>query len=97
MGRKAKAKVKCFQRVTVTLPAVTVDNLSYVAERMALSRSALMGEILGEPAADLRVLVDSVPGADASEEEIRRARGASAELIRRRIREAMEEVQGLDS
>lgn len=49
------------KRITITLPTVTVRQITHVAHRCGVSRSTMMAAILEEPVADLFALVNAVP------------------------------------
>lgn len=83
-------------RTTFSLPAPLANSIAAVARRLRVSRSALVVQLLTEPLADLQQLVELVPpGADKLDgEQARRLRGASADLVARRVADAIREVGG---
>lgn len=73
-------------RVSFTLPAQVVKDLAFVSERLVVSRSSIIGDILGEPLSDLRSLLEQLP-ASPTEGDVLRLRGKSQELITQRLSE----------
>lgn len=67
-------------RLQVTLDTTVYDDLSYLAERLRVSRSALLSVLVGPVLADLRKLVEEVPE-EPTQEDVRRLRGRSVDLI----------------
>ena len=72
------------RRLTFTLPPDVVSDLDYISKRVSISRSSLLGNLIAEPAHDLRTLLESVPD-NPTDEDIIRARGASDVLIKERL------------
>lgn len=72
------------RRLTFTLPPDVVSDLDYISKRVSISRSSLLGNLIAEPAHDLRTLLESVPD-NPTDEDIIRARGASDALIKERL------------
>lgn len=83
-------------RTSLSLPNALARDLRDVAARLNISVSALVVQLLAEPMADLRQLLELVPedveSLDA--EQTRRLRGASADLIAKRVADAIREVGG---
>ncbi len=73
-------------RVSFTLPAQIVNDLAFISERVGVSRSSILADILGEPLADLRSLLEQVP-ASPSGGDVLRLRGKSEEIISHRLSE----------
>lgn len=78
-------------RCTFSLPVDTAKNLSFVAKRMGVSQSAVLANVLDEPLADLAALFRGLP-AKPTEADVLRLRGASVDVIRLRVREALDAV-----
>lgn len=74
---------KC-RKITFSVPPSFVDDLDYLAERLGVTRSALLVNITMAPLHDLRDMVSSVP-ANPTKSDILRAKGRSKELIDDRI------------
>jgi hypothetical protein len=81
MGQRVK-------KVSLSVPASVASDLTKVSQAMGVSRSALASELLGSVLTDLKVIMSSsgvglpaVPDGDT----VRRARGASLELIQGRV------------
>jgi hypothetical protein len=71
-------------RVSFTVPPSFHENLSYLAHRTGVSKSALLVEMLSTPLADMRALVETVPD-NPNPDDMVRARGKSNELVTRRV------------
>lgn len=71
-------------RMTFTLPPQLREDISYLAGRLGVTRSALVGQLMGESMADLRRLVEQIPD-NPSDVDIRRFRGSSEELVSQRV------------
>lgn len=72
-------------RVSFTIPAPIRKDLDYLADRLGVSKSALVSELLGVPLGDLRELMEMVPD-NPTAEDVVRARGKSNSLIAHRLR-----------
>ena len=72
------------RKITVSIPDYVVDDLDYVSGRISTTRSALLSNMLAEPAACLRALLEDLPE-NPTDADILRSRGASARLIDARI------------
>lgn len=72
------------KKITVSIPDYVVDDLDYVSNRISTTRSALLSNMLAEPAATLRSLLEDLPE-NPTDADILRSRGASARLIDARI------------
>lgn len=73
-------------RVSFTLPPQVVKDLAFVSEKLGVSRSAILADILGEPLADLRSLLEQVP-TQPTEGDVLRLRGKSEDIIAHRLSE----------
>lgn len=73
-------------RVTFTLPPSLVADLAFVSERVGVSRSAIVSDVLGQPLADLRRLLEAFPPSP-SPADVLRLRGDSEALIEARLSE----------
>lgn len=78
------------RKISVTLPPDLVADIDYVARRLGVSRSALMGQLLPDGISAIRGLLVGVPE-NPTPADIVRFRGESAEEIRRRV----EDLKGL--
>jgi len=72
------------KRVTVSIPIELADGLTYLARRMAVSKSALVAELLKE-VPELVEIVQGVPEQGATQKDVVRARGRSLELVEARV------------
>lgn len=72
------------RKITVSLPDFVVNDLDYVSHRISATRSALLTNMLTEPAATLRAMLEELP-VNPTEEDILRSRGSSARIIDERI------------
>lgn len=68
----------------MSLPPSLVDDLDYLVSRLGVSRSALVSELLGEAAAEMRRVVSLIPP-NPTPADLLRMRGESESLIRERI------------
>jgi len=92
MGHKVK-------KVSLSVPASVAADLAKVSQVMGVSRSALASELLGSVLTDLKVILRSStaplpPAADG--DTVRRARGASLELIQGRVSELQRQFDLLE-
>ena len=74
------------KRTTLTLSDDLYRDLTYLSQRMGVSRSALVSRLLDEPVTDLRGLVEQVPESP-SPDTLLRLRGQSEQLIDQRLAE----------
>lgn len=81
------------KRVSLSLPSSVVDDLDYVSERLGISRSGFLTQVLLQSdLASLRALLASIPESP-SEDDVKRFRGSSVDYIRERV-EALQKLQG---
>lgn len=75
------------RRVTVSLPPAALEQLDFVANRLGCSRSAFLSEMLLQSLPSIVEAVEYLPPGlqDATTDDIRRMRGASARLIGRQV------------
>lgn len=71
-------------RMSFTLPPQVRADLDYLADRLGVTKSALVAEMIGVPLRDLVSLVEMVPD-NPSADDVLRARGKSNELISKRL------------
>lgn len=76
-------------RCSFTLPRDLAVDIAWVAKRMGVSQSAMLAHILTEPISDIRSLLETIPDTEVQPGEARRFRGASADLVAKRIDEAL--------
>jgi hypothetical protein len=72
-------------RVSFTIPPQVRANLDHLSDRLGVSKSALITELLEGPLGDLRELMDLIPE-NPTPEDVLRARGKSNSLIAHRLR-----------
>lgn len=77
-------------KISVSLPQSLVSDLDYVANRMGVSRSAVLSQFLTEAASDARRVLELIPP-NPTPAELLRMRGQSEDLIRERL----DQVQGM--
>ena len=83
------------RKLSISVPAVLVEDLNYLSRRMKVSKSALIANLNVEPIHDMRMLLESVPE-NPTEEDLIRSRGASADLVKKRISNLSKLVDGDD-
>jgi hypothetical protein len=71
-----------FYRATFSLPAALAKDISHLAKRLGVSQSAMLAELLTEPVAAMREVIDTIPQVGVTPTDVKRARGKSAALIR---------------
>jgi hypothetical protein len=74
--------------VTVTLPLTLLADLDRVAQRMKVSRSSLLTELLAGGVAAMAEIVDTIPSVGATQADVMRAKGKSVALIQTAVKEA---------
>lgn len=74
-------------RVTVSMPDDLLSDLDYVAGRFGISRSGVVTGLLGQVLPSVREIAALLPPevSEATEADVKRFRGASAEIISRQI------------
>jgi hypothetical protein len=72
-------------RITCTVPPHIRSNLDYLSDRLGVTKSALLSELLDSSLSDLRELMEMIPDNPTTEDVIR-ARGKSNSLIAQRLR-----------
>jgi hypothetical protein len=85
MKRKKSGTV----RVSYSLPRSVADDVSYCAERLGVSRSALTAELLEYACGPLSELLRETPK-HPTPADVKRLRGASLDLVKTRVATAME-------
>lgn len=71
-------------KISVSLPTPLVADLDYLSKRMGVSRSALIGELMTDAAAEMRRLLQLVPP-NPTPSDVLRMRGQSEDVIRQRL------------
>lgn len=85
------------KRTSMTLPDQLVDDLDFIASKIAVTRSALVSEILTSSAADLRKVVEAI-FPDDEENSFRRRTGSEvARLIRTQLNVAKQNLSGANA
>lgn len=71
------------RRITASLPPSAVEQLDFVATRLGCSRSALLSELLSQSLPGMVQIVECLPdnSSAATQDDVRRLRGASARVI----------------
>lgn len=78
-------------RASFTFPAPLARDISRLAKRLGVSQSAMLTELLTEPIAAMCSIIDTLPTAGATEDDVRRAKGRSVALIK----EVVDQAQAL--
>ena len=78
-------------RLTISLPPDQYNDLAFISERMGISRSAVLTQMLGEGLAHARRLVACVPNSP-DDYTVSRYRGDSKEIIRGRLQTLMADL-----
>lgn len=71
-------------KISITIDPALLDDLDYVAGKLSISRSALIGTVLPDHVAAMRELAAKLP-INPTPEDVVRLRGMSAEVVRSRI------------
>ena len=85
-------------RTSMTLPDKLLDDLNYLSRRLGVSKSALISELLGDNLKDMRVVFETMPedSSKITAEQLKRFRGASAQVVKDRVKQAKELGMGDD-
>jgi len=84
-------------RCSFTLPRQLARDIADVARQLRVTQSALLAELLAEPMRRLTKLAALVPRPDeVTPEAVRRLRGASADLIRTAVQDAVAAANQVD-
>ena len=83
-----KAKTAKHVRMSVSVTPEFVQALTYVADRMQVSKSAALELFTGQALRDISTVLEATP--DFSPEGLRVYRGASEQVIEERLREFQE-------
>ena len=78
-------------RLTISLPPDQYHDLAYISQRMGISRSAVLTQMLGDGLAHARRLVACVPESP-DDYTVSRYRGDSKEIIRERLQTLMADL-----
>lgn len=79
------------KRVTVAMDSALLADLDHIADRMRISRSGLIQDLLSEGIGPLKALMDVIPESPTPQDLIR-MRGVSEDLIKERL-EALRKLQ----
>lgn len=81
------------KRVTISLPSDIADDLSYIASRLGISRSAFLAQLLTEAnLGKIRALLSTIPD-DPSDGDVKRFRGESRQFVEDRMSQ-LQSMQG---
>lgn len=83
-------------RATFSLPAKLAQDLNRLAKRMGVSQSSLLAELLTEPVELMCEIIDQIPSVGATPDDVKRAKGKSAALIRDAVQGALSMASALD-
>jgi hypothetical protein len=86
---------KNMERLSFSLPKSLARDLTYMAKRMGVSRSALVGQLLAE-VPSLAAVMRLLPESGATADDVVRARGASVALVNQRVAEFRGLIAGID-
>lgn len=81
------------QRASFSLPPDLIEDLNYLCRRLGITKSALVSQLMAVPLRDLRGMIEQVPE-NPTEQDALRFRGASRELIQKRIASAQRLAEG---
>ncbi|WP_447530566.1 hypothetical protein [Vreelandella sp. TE19] len=86
------------KRVSFTLPPEVVQHLNFISHRLGVSKSSVVGDMLGKGLSPLVELLRAMPDQNTapSDDVIRRVRGASSEQIRDQLNHLREVFDSLD-
>lgn len=80
-----------FRRCSFSIPRGTWEDLVYVSERMGITRSALVTEMLENSVSDMRTLLEMTPK-KPTPADVKRLRGASVDFVKAEFQEVMEKL-----
>ena len=86
------AKSNPAKRVTLTLPQTLVEAADYISQRLGVTRSALLAEVLSDTLTPLRSMLDAVPD-QTTPSDIKRLKGASVVYIKDQVTHALEQLR----
>lgn len=72
------------KRVSFTLDPAVVADLRYSSNRLGVSSSVLVSDLLSDPVRDMRRLLESVPESP-TERDVVRFRGESIDIVNKRL------------
>lgn len=81
--------------VSLSLPESLVADLNYLHRRLGISKSALVTVLMSDGVRSFRSMVEVLPD-NPSEQDIRRLRGESVNLITTQLRDIQSQVDTLD-
>lgn len=81
--------------VSLSLPESLVADLNYLHRRLGISKSALVSVLLSDGVRSFRALVEALPD-NPSDQDIRRFRGESVNLITTQLRDIQSQADYLD-
>jgi len=84
------------KRISVSLPGELVENLDALSARLGFTRSALVGQLLDVPVADILRMLGDIP-LEPTDGDLRRFRGESAEVLEATMRQVMAELEDFKS
>lgn len=84
------------KKVSLSLEASTVDDLDYVTNRMGISRSALVSQLLLEALPSVRQVIELIPDAPTAADVVR-YRGESKAIVQSRLESARRATDDLFS
>lgn len=74
------------RKVSLALDPALVSDLDYVSGRLGISRSALVGQLLGEAVSPMREIFEQIP-LSPTPADVVRFRGESAKVVEARLAE----------
>ena len=75
-------------RATFSLPAKLAQDINRLAKRMGVSQSALLAELLTDPITSMCDIIDQIPTAGATPDDVKRAKGKSLAVIKEVVQQA---------
>ena len=86
------------KRLSLSVPPEVASDLNFVHRRLNVSKSALVTTLLQDGLRDFRLLLESLPP-EPDDQDMKRFRGASAELITNRMASLRQDIldnKGID-
>ena len=80
------------KRITLSIPPELASDLNFVHRRLGISKSALVTTLLQDGLRNFRLLLESLPS-EPDDQDMKRFRGASAELILSQMKALQEDVE----
>jgi hypothetical protein len=83
-----RARSVPYYRATFSLPAQLAKDIARLSKRLGVSQSAFLSELLKDPIAAMLDIIDELPQAGATPDDLKRAKGKSKVYIEQIVQEA---------